>query len=404
MIRMSDFIPYGRHVIDQEDIKAVEEVLRGDWLTSGSTVDAFEEKIREISNSPYAISCSNGTTALHLALKALGIGPGDQVIVPAVTFLASANAARFVGADVIFADVDPKSGLLTAQTLEAAINTQKDSSKIKAVVNVHLNGQCEDLEAIQQVAKKHNLFIVEDAAHAVGTVYVNHQGERYPIGANQYCDLTTFSFHPVKTIATGEGGAVTCKSPEMAKRLKTLRTHGMIRDNDGWENAEQGFDANGNANPWYYEMHEIGYNYRISDINCALGLSQLQKLDQFKAKRKDLVEHYDASFKGIPYLSTLTRHPFSDTAWHLYVVKINFNEIGKSRAEVMNALKDKGIGTQVHYMPLYRHPYYQRLYGSQKLSGAEAYYERCLSIPLYTGLTSEQQNHIIGKIKNIRGN
>jgi len=396
---MSNFISYGRHAIDQDDIKAVEAVLKGDWLTCGSVVEAFEQKLCEITESPFAISCSNGTTALHLALLALGIGPGDRVIVPAITFLASANAARFVGADVIFADIDPATGLMTAETLENAFKSQKDPVKVKAVINVHLNGQCGDLEAIYQVAKRYNLSIVEDAAHAIGTNYINQQGKKYPIGSNQFSDLTTFSFHPVKTIATGEGGAVTCKSPEMAKRLKLLRGHGMLRNKDDWQNTEQGFDENNLANPWYYEMQDIGYNYRISDINCALGLNQLTKLESFKARRKELAEKYDAAFKEEAHISSIKKHAFSDTVWHLYVIKIDFKVIEKSRAQVMNFLKDKGIGTQVHYMPLYRHPYYQSLYGSSNLPGAEAYYASCLSIPLYVGLTDEQQDFVTNTLK-----
>jgi len=398
---MSSFIPYGRHTVDQDDIKAVEAVLKGDWLTCGSVVEDFEKKLCELTDSPFVVSCSNGTTALHLALLALGIGPGDGVVVPAITFLASANAARYVGADVIFADVDPKTGLMTVSTLESALNSYQGPSQIKAVVNVHLNGQCEDLEAIYQVAKGHNLSIVEDAAHAIGTIYINRLGQKYPIGSNQYSDLTTFSFHPVKTIATGEGGAVTCKSPELAKRLKLLRCHGMIKNKDDWQNPDQGFDEKDSSNPWYYEMQELGFNYRISDVNCALGLSQLKKLNQFKVKRTELVERYGNSFEKMPHISLLKKHSFSDTAWHLYVIQIDFKGIGKSRAQVMNILKDNGIGTQVHYMPLYRQPYYQKLYEVQQLPGAEAYYNSCLSIPLYYGLSDEQQDHVIKAIKEL---
>jgi UDP-4-amino-4,6-dideoxy-N-acetyl-beta-L-altrosamine transaminase len=398
---MANFIPYGRHSVDQDDIKAVEAVLQGDWLTSGSVVEVFEQKLCQVTDSPFAVSCSNGTTALHLALLALGIGTGDAVVVSAVTFLASANAARFVGADVVFADIDPDTGLMTARTLEDAIRNYQGPSKIKGVINVHLNGQCEDLEAIYQVAKAHNLLVVEDAAHAVGTHYINQQGQKCPIGSNQYSDLTTFSFHPVKTIATGEGGAVTCKSPEGAERLKLLRGHGMIRNKDQWRDTDQAFDENGVPNPWYYEMQNLGFNYRISDINCALGLNQLAKLDQFKARRQGMVEKYDDAFKDAASLSSLKKHPFSDTAWHLYVLKIDFKAIGQSRAHVMNRLREQGIGTQVHYMPLYRHPYYQNLYGSQQLPGAEAYYAACLSIPLYVGLTDEQRDKVIEAVKGL---
>jgi UDP-4-amino-4,6-dideoxy-N-acetyl-beta-L-altrosamine transaminase len=398
---MSSFIPYGRHLVDQEDIKAVEAVLRGDWLTCGSVVEAFEQKLCEITKAPYAISCSNGTTALHLALLALGIGHGDVVVVPAITFLASANAARYVGADVIFADVDADTGLMTPDTLENAIKQYKDPSKIKAVVNVHLAGQCEDLEAIGEVAKKYQLFVIEDAAHAIGTQYINNSGQKFPIGSNQYSDLTTFSFHPVKTIATGEGGAVTCKSSQMADKLKLLRSHGMIRNKDHWQYPDQAFDESDIPNPWYYEMQDLGFNYRISDINCALGLNQLTKLEQFKQRRKEISERYDASFKDVAYLTPLKKHAFSDTAWHLYILNIDFEALGKSRASIMHSLRENQIGTQVHYIPLYRQPYYQKLYNSKQLPGAEDYYARCLSIPLYAGLADELQNRIIMAIKNL---
>jgi len=398
---MSHFIPYGRHALDQEDIKAVEAVLKGDWLTGGATVQDFEQKLCKIANTPFAVSCSNGTTALHLAMLALDLGPGDAVIVPAITFLASANAARFVGADVVFADVDPDTGLMTASTLEQAMTSYTGSSKIKAVVNVHLNGQCENLEAISLVAQKYHLFVIEDAAHAIGTQYIDCKGQKHSLGANHYSDLTTFSFHPLKTIATGEGGAVTCKSEKLGERLKLLRCHGMIRTQENWQNKEQGFDEASVPNPWYYEMQDLGYNYRISDINCALGLNQLTKLEEFKVQRKEMVEKYDIAFKDVPHISLIKKNSFSDTAWHLYVIKIDFKALGKSRAQVMNELRNQGIGTQVHYMPLYRHPYYQKLYGAKALLGAEAYFENCLSIPLYIGLTAQQQMLVENAVKRL---
>lgn len=398
---MSHFMPYGRHALDENDIKAVETVLQGDWLTGGANVDDFEQKLCQVTEAPFAIACSNGTTALHLAMLALDVGPGDVVVVPAITFLASANAARFVGADVVFADVDPDTGLLTAATLEQAITSYSDPSKIKAVINVHLNGQCENLEAIYAVAQKYGLYVVEDAAHAIGTHYIDSTGQKHSIGANHYSDLTTFSFHPLKTIATGEGGAVTCKSEKLATHLKLARCHGMIRTKENWQNEAQGFDEAGTPNPWYYEMHELGYNYRISDINCALGLNQLTKIDQFKKDRNRMVEKYDASLKNIPHLSFLKRNPSSDPAWHLYVVKIDFKSLGKSRAQVMNTLRDQNIGSQVHYMPLYRHPYYEKLYGANSLPGAEAYFESCLSIPLYIGLTDQQQETVVSALKGL---
>lgn len=398
---MPKFIPYGRHVVDDSDIKAVEAVLRSDWLTCGSAVDNFEEKLKDAVSAEYAVSCSNGTTAIHLALLALGIKAGDKVVVPAITFLASANAVCYVGADVVFADVDPETGLLTAETLLSAIQNEKDSSSIKAVVNVHLAGQCGDLEAIHNVAKEHNLFIVEDAAHAIGTSYVDANGKAYAIGSNAFSDLTTFSFHPVKTIALGEGGAVTTNNSRFAERMKSLRSHGMIRDSNQWMHKEDSFDKDGASNPWYYEMQELGYNYRICDINCALGSSQLMRLAEFKSIRQRFVDQYDAAFIGRKHIKPLKKLATSDTAWHLYVLHIDFESLGKSRRTVMDQLKSEGIGTQVHYIPICNQPYYTNLYGEQNLIGAERYYASCLSLPLYAGLTDEEQMHVIQQVLSL---
>jgi UDP-4-amino-4,6-dideoxy-N-acetyl-beta-L-altrosamine transaminase len=374
--------PYGRHFIDQEDIDAVVRVLKSDWLTCGPNVGAFETKLRTIVAADYAVACSNGTTALHLAFLALGIGNQDVIIVTAINFLASANVARYVNSEVIFADVDPCTGLMTADTLENAIIQNKHKA-LKAVVNVHLAGQCENLEAIHNVAKKYGLWVIEDAAHALGTIY------------KAFSDVTTFSFHPVKTLTTGEGGAVTTNNPEVAKKMQLLRSHGMVREPLEWICKDQGMDTSTNANPWYYEMQELGYNYRISDINCALGLTQLAKLDFFKNKRSELVDYYDNAFEKNHLLKPLKKLPCSDTCWHLYVLLIDFQQLGKSRAEVMNTLKEKGIGTQVHYIPLYKQPYYRDLYGDAKLPGAETYYSSCLSLPLYVGLQTIEQENII---------
>lgn len=376
-------IPYGRHFIDQSDIDVVTNVLKSDWLTGGSAVEAFERELAKEVGAQYAISCSNGTTALHLAMLGLGIGTKDVVLVPAITFLASANAARYIGADVIFVDVDPSTGLMTAETLKEAILNNKDKN-LKAVVNVHFAGQCENLEAVHKVARAHNLLVIEDAAHAVGTNYIDSAGKKHPIGSNAFSDLTTFSFHPVKTIAMGEGGAVTTNDAKIAKKLKLYRSHSMIRDSLEWQLKESG-------GPWYYEMHELGYNYRVSDINCALGFSQLKKLQQFKEERASIVRKYDETFAAISHIAPLKKLSSSDSAWHLYVLFIDFEKISLSRTRCMEALKAEGIGTQVHYIPLYKQEYYQKLYGKMRLEGCEEYYKKCLSLPLYVGLTDAEQ-------------
>lgn len=385
-------IPYGRHCIDQADIEAVIDVLRSDWLTGGPVINLFEKTLQKTVGAKHAVACSNGTTALHLALLALNITKNDVVLVPAITFLASANAVRYVGADAIFVDVDPTTGLMTEETLEEAILKNKEKN-LKAIINVHLAGQCEDLDEICKVARSYGLFIIEDAAHAIGTYYTSKEGSSYPIGSNAYCDLTTFSFHPVKTIAMGEGGAITTNNEKIAQKLKTLRSHGMLRESSQWINKH---DENG---PWYYEMHDLGYNYRLSDINCALGLSQLRKLENFKQSRMQLVEQYDELFKETKNFIPLRKLSFSDTAWHLYILLIDFQAVGVTRRHLMSGLKEQGIGTQVHYIPLYRQPYYQKLYGEMSLPGSEEYYSKCLSIPLYTGLDNHQLEQIAQALK-----
>ena len=398
---MPKFIPYGRHVIEDADIKAVKTVLRSDWLTCGSAVDDFESKLNAAVSAEYAVSCSNGTTALHLALLALDIKAGDKIIVPAITFLASANAIRYVGAEVVFADVDPDTGLLTAETLLNAIQNAKKPESIKAVINVHLAGQCGDLVAIYNLAKKYNMLIVEDAAHAIGTSYIGVNGKAYSVGSNSFSDLTTFSFHPVKTIALGEGGAVTTNEKHLAEKLKSLCSHGMVRDSNQWVNIEEAFDKDSTPNSWYYEMQELGYNYRISDINCALGSSQLTRLEEFKSIRKRLVDQYDAAFSGQKNIKPLKKLATSDTAWHLYVLHIDFESLGKSRREVMEQLKAERIGTQVHYIPVCNQPYYTNLYGVQRFAGTEQYYAGCLSLPLYAGLTDEEQIHVVESVLSL---
>lgn len=383
-------ISYGRQYIDQKDIDAVIQVLKGEWLTCGPHVAKFENKLKVLANASYASACSNGTTALHLALRALGVGAGDTVLVPAITFLASANAVRFTGADVVFVDVDPSTGLMTPALLEDAIK-KNPNANFKALINVHFAGQCANLEDIHALAQKHNLKTIEDAAHAIGTSYVDSKGKEHPIGANAYSDLTTFSFHPVKTIAMGEGGAVTTEDPELYQRLSDLRTHGMIRDKDRLKNESHG--------PWYYEMQELGFNYRISDINCALGASQLEKLTFFTKDRQETVDYYDKALADLKHLKTMKRLNHSKPAWHLYVAFFDFDAIGKTRQEVVQELHDQGIGTQIHYMPLYQHPYYENLYGKMTLPGAEAYYKSCISLPLFVGLTEKDKQNVVAALK-----
>jgi len=393
----ADFLPYGRQSIGEDDIAAVAAVLRGDWLTTGPAVGRFEAALAAKVGSRFGASCSSGTAALHLAALALGLGPGDSVVVPTMTFLATANAVRYVGAEVVFADVDSESGLMTAETLDAAL---KRSAKPAAIFPVHLNGQCADMRALGAIAVRGGLKVVEDAAHALGAAN-GSPGQQSPVGGCDNSDMAIFSFHPVKTIAMGEGGAVTTNEPGLYERVTRLRNHGMVRDEKRTENPDLAFDANGSLNPWYYEMPEPGFNYRASDIHCALGLSQLGKLDSFVARRRELAARYDAALARLaPIVRPIARVPYCTPAWHLYVALIDFAAAGITRAKLMARLQAKGIGTQVHYIPVHLQPYYRKRYGDLDLPGARAYYERVLSLPLFPAMADADVDRVVAALED----
>ena len=397
------FLPYGRQIIEEDDIAAVVEVLRGDWLTTGPTVQAFEESLCEVVQAKHAIACSNGTAALHLAALVLNLEPGDKVVVPSITFLATANAVRLAGGEVVFADCDPDSGLMEASQLQAALERSAASGgkPVKAVFPVHLNGQCADLEAIAAITRNHNLTIVDDAAHAIGSHYDSTNGSQ-PIGDGRVAALTTFSFHPVKTIAMGEGGAVTTNDDRLAERLRSLRSHGMQRAPEQMQNKAMAVDTDGTPNPWYYEMSAVGLNYRITDIQCALGLSQLKKLGRFVARRGQLVERYDAQLQQLsPHVRPLKRVKGCQPAWHVFPVLIDFGALGKSRRVVMEDLRQHGIGSQVHYIPVHHQPYYQERYGDISLPGAEHYYARALSLPLFAGMEESDVDRVVSVLAQV---
>lgn len=398
------FLPYGRQQIDDSDVAAVINVLRGDFLTSGPLVERFETEFTQRVGAPGASVCSSGTAALHLAMLALGIGPGDVVVVPTLTFLASANAARYVGAEVAFADVDPTTGLLTAALLEEAIGRARriyPQERLRAIVPVHLNGQACDMADLQSMAHKHGLLVVEDACHALGTT-ITIDARSEPIGSCHWSDLTCFSFHPVKTIAMGEGGAVTSKDAALTTRVRRLRNHGMTRSPEDWSETAQAFAPGGASNPWYYEMPEVGFNYRASDIHCALGLSQLGKFDRFVAARRALAKRYDALLPGLaPHVAPVPIRQGCDPCLHLYAVQIDFAALGRSRAEVMQTLRERGIGTQVHYLPVHRQPYYRKRYGLPDLPNADSYYERALSLPLFSAMTLNDVAHVTSVLDDV---
>jgi len=391
-------LPYGRQSIDETDIRAVTRVLEGDWLTTGPAVEAFERAFAEKVGAAHAIACSSGTAALHLALEALWLVEHDRVVVPAISFLATANAVRFLGGEVVFADVDAQTGLMTPAHAEAAL--KRADGHVRAMLPVHLAGQCADMAGLGALARRDGLKLVEDACHALGAFETS--GETHaPVGACRHSDMAAFSFHPVKTITTGEGGMVTCQNGDAAERLGRMRNHGMSRDERAFQNAALAFEGE-TPNPWYYEMEEIGFNYRLSDIHAALGLSQLARLDGFVAKRRGLVAAYERELADLaPAIVPLGRAPGCEPAWHLFVALIDFDQVGASRAQVMRALGEKGIGAQVHYIPLYQQPYYRQRYGRQKLPGAEAYYARCLSLPLFTDMEEGDVARVAQALKEI---
>jgi UDP-4-amino-4,6-dideoxy-N-acetyl-beta-L-altrosamine transaminase len=395
-------LPYGRHAIDEEDIAAVAAVLRGDWLTTGPVTRAFEEALARRCGAGFALSCANGTAALHLAALALDLGPGDTAVVPAITFAATANAVRLAGAEVVFADVDPDTGLMGPDHLaEAIARASAAGHRLRVVLPVHLAGQCADAEGIAALAQRHGLAIVEDACHAIGGAYRRHAGEWLPIGASMDSDMTVFSFHPVKTITAGEGGAVVTNRRDLAERLERLRGHGITRDPAAFQDHDAGFDQ-AVANPWYYEMTELGLNYRLSDVNCALGLSQLGKLDGFAAARHRLSARYDARLPSLaPLVRPIGRSPWCRPVWHLYSVLVDFALAGLSRGQLVRALAEKGIRTQVHYIPVPRQPYYRARYGELRLPGAEAYYRRTLSLPLYAGMDETDVDRVVDALAGI---
>ena len=374
-------LPYGRQTIDEDDIAAVAAVLRSDFVTTGPAVAAFEDAFAARVGAAHAIACNSGTAALQLALLAHGVGKGDVCIVPAITFLATANAARHTGAEVAFADVDPDSGLMTPATLADALS-RTDGHGVGAVMPVHLRGEVCDLPALAALAASAGAPLVEDAAHALGS-----SGAQGVVGSGA---TACFSFHPVKTICTGEGGMVTTQDPRIAERARRLRSHGMIP-------APQ-------IAPWAYEMEEPGFNFRMPDILCALGLSQLGKLDGFAARRRALAAVYAEQLAPLASLVRLAAGPSgSHPVLHLLTVLIDFEAAGKDRAQVMAALREQGVGSQVHYIPVHTQPYYRGRYGELELPGAKAWYARCLSLPLYPAMIDEDVSHVVEALARALG-
>jgi len=390
-------LPYGRQSIEEDDIAEVNAVLRSPWLTTGPMVERFEQAFAAEVGAEHAVACSSGTAALHLACLALGLGPGDGVVVPTLTFAATANCARFVGAEVVFADVDAETGLMGPDHLADAISRAwRAGIKVEAVCPVHLNGQTANSEELATIASRQGLRVFEDGCHAVGAAYRTSTGEWCRVGSCRHGDLSVFSLHPVKTVTMGEGGVVTTNDPALDQRLRRFRSHGIVREAEEFENIALSQDADGRPHPWYYELPDVGFNYRASDIHCALGLSQLDKLGRFVAARRELAGCYDRMLRTLaPAVRPIRRVPGCRPAWHLYVVLIDFETAGVGRADLMRCLQGQGVGTQVHYVPLHLQPYYHRRYGDLDLPGARSYYARCLSLPLFPGMTETDVERVV---------
>lgn len=379
---MKKFIPYGKHWVDKNDIKSVTDTLKSDFLVQGPGVDKFEAALCAYTGAKYAVAVSSGTAALHLAVLALGLKEGSEGITTPNTFVASSNALLYAGLKPVFADIDPKTYNIDPKEIE-----KKITKKTKVIVAVDFAGQPAELEKIYKLAKKNKISIIEDAAHAIGSKYADGS----LVGSCKYSDLTTFSFHPVKTITTGEGGAITTNSKELHDKLILLRSHGITKDPANLKK---------NPGPWYYEMQELGFNYRLSDFQAALGLSQLKKLNGFIKRRRQIVDKYNKAFKKLNNILTPYENEGVRSAFHIYVVQIDFEKLGKSRKQVMEELKEKGVGTQVHYIPVHHQPYYKKLLNikSSELPESEKYYEHCLTLPLFPRMSDREVGHIITTI------
>ena len=375
------FLPYGRQWIDQEDIDAVVNVLKGDFLTTGPYVTKFEQELADYVGAKYAVTFSNGTAALHGACYAAGIGAGDEVITSPLTFAASANCILYQGGKPVFADIDEQTYNINPKEIE-----QKITEKTKAIIPVHFTGQPSALEEINDLAKKHQLIIIEDAAHALGAEYKQRK-----IGS--ISDMTMFSFHPVKHITAGEGGAITTNNQAYYEKLIQFRSHGITRDSNIMKD---------NHGPWYYEMHFLGYNYRLTDIQAALASSQLKKADKFLALRMNYASMYNEAFKRTSGITIPFQQMNGQSSWHLYVLRLELEKLTGNRKEILRALTNKNIGVNVHYIPVYLLPYYQEIGYKQGLCPkAENLYEQVITLPLFPAMTEDDVNDVIEAVKEV---
>jgi perosamine synthetase len=387
-------IPYGKHHVDDDDIKAVVDVLKNKFLTQGPMIEKFEKAICDYVGAKYAVAVSSGTAALHLSALASGVKPGSSIVTSPITFVSTANASFYCGGDVHFADIDPLNINISPNKIE---NIVKENNDICAIFPVHFAGLPCDMEALSDISKRYNLSLVEDAAHALGASYSNGQ----KVGSCCYSDMTIFSFHPVKSIAAGEGGLITTNDESLYRKLIRLRSHGINKLDDSLVNEAES-KTDGSVNPWYYEMQELGFHYRITDIQCALALSQLNKLNKFVDRRRVLVNKYDSYFKGLEFIKPAQNLERELSSHHLYVLRIEFDKFNITRSEFMRLLRKKEIITQVHYIPLPIQPYYKsKGFDIIDYPEANSYYQEAISIPLFYDLTDDQQAFVVKVILEI---
>lgn len=380
-------IPYGRQEITEADIDAVVEVLKSDFLTQGPRVPAFEQAVARYCGAEHAVAVNSGTSALHIACLALGLGKGDILWTSPITFVASANCGLYCGASVDFVDISPDTWNLCPEALEKKLREAERQGRLPSVVvPVHLCGQPCDMEAIHALGQKYGFRIIEDASHAIGGKY---QGK--PIGDCRYSDVTVFSFHPVKIVTTAEGGMAVTNAPELRERMELFRSHGITRDPTMMTHEPDG--------PWYYQQVELGFNYRMTELQAALGVSQLRRLNEYVTRRNALAERYDTLLSELP-VTTPWRHPDSHSSFHLYVIRLQGEKISRTHRQVFQALRDQGIGVNLHYIPVHTQPYYQQLgFRPGEFPEAERYYAEAISLPLFPGLSETQQDEVVATLK-----
>ena len=375
------YLAYGKQKIDEDDINSVVKVLKGDYLTTGPIVSEFENSVAKYVGTKYAVAVSNGTAALHMACYAAGISEGDEVLVPAITFAASSNCVLYCGGKPVFIDIDPKSYNIDINKIK-----EKITNKTKAIIPVDFAGQSVDMDSILKIAEEYNLIVIEDAAHALGSEYKNEK-----VGSKAH--MTEFSFHPVKPITTGEGGVVVTNSKELYEKMILFRSHGITRNSELMTE---------NQGPWYYEQIDLGYNYRLTDIQSALGLSQIKKLDDFILKRREIVNKYNEAFKELKEIGTPFENEYSKSGYHIYVLLLNLDKLKCGRKEIFEALQAENIGVNVHYLPVYLHPYYKKLgYKKGECPVAEDIYNRMITIPLFPSMSDKDVKDVIEAVKKV---